>query len=225
MKQRVSEQLPDWNEYLQATREINLQLGGPAGVAKMIHAHSEQSFNKPQPVRRFLKRAAFYGRVVEPVDRTLNAFVDPTMKTAEAFRLGASGGALLVDAVYPKGLVPIDEVYSRLPIIGVIDDSKDEFHERHLTAEEINKRGFDGVELLGFEAKDGVEDWEMAAVPEVNHQLMFRRSLGLVVLGASMYVEAAIADQKSADMAALRDTANQIDTGNFDWDSAFQKLL
>lgn len=224
MKARISEQLPDWDNYLQATQEVNLKFGGPQGVAKAIRSHAEQSFNKPQHVRRFLKRAAFYGRVVEPVDRTLNEFVDPTMKTTEAFRLGASGGALLIDKVYPEGLIPIDEVYSRLPIIGVIDDSRDEFHERHLTAEEINKRGFDGVELLGFTAQDAVEDWEMAAVPEVSAQLMFRRSLGLVVLGATKYVESVIADQKSADMATLRDMANQIESGEFDWDKEIQKL-
>lgn len=225
MKQRISEQLPDWDNYLLSAQEVNLQFGGPTGVAQAIRLHAEQSFNKSQPVRRFLKRAAFYGRVVEPVDRSLNAFVDPSMKTAEAFRLGASGGALLVDKVYPQGLIPIDEVYSRLPIIGVLDDRKDEFHERHLTAEEINKQGFDGIELIGFQAKEVIEEWEMAAVPEVSAQLMFRRSLGLVVLGAMRYVEAAIADQKSIDMAQLRDTAHQLDRGDYNWDAAFQELL
>ena len=207
-------ELPTHDEYLTAARKIDAVFGEvPIDVAYSRFLQNKHSF------KNFLQETERLAAFVEPIDRSTSEFIDSERRSKEAFRLGATAGALLMYEVHGSALSPL-RLYSNIELGGIENNPDDEAHTRHQIGEAILHMGHQGLVTMGPQTNDIIEHWSEQFVKDVTKQRMFETGTGVVARLAFNQHEILFAKQERAAMQALAQSAHDID-----WDAQFAGLL
>lgn len=170
-------------------------------------------------VRAYMARAAEWGLIIEPHDRSLG-MVDKGRLTANIFTQGSAAGLVFVDRVH-HGVVKGSQMVDYFDTLKSSTSSDDRDHEKHLLAEEIIELSELGLMAIGEQAGEVIEGWEERCTPNISKQIMFRRGIGMAVFLANRIHTDIYSKQ---ERAVLQRQADNAKNGTVDWDVALLSI-
>lgn len=209
--------LPTQDDYTNIVRETARQY--PIGNKEDLVRYFQKKMGFEHSFRAHLNQAAELGFVLEPFDRTSGAALDLDFPMSAPFQFGYGYGLLATTPFF--GQITAKDLLSQIhaPVPG----GEDRLHDKHQLAAIIVEAGEQGMALIGERAADELEEIETKIIHDATKQRYFRIGAGVVFYATHTTIGAALEDQKSHDLAALRATYEGL--GNQDWDGALQDLL
>lgn len=206
--------LPTVHDYADAARHVNGML---TPSPEFTHKLLEGQINLTESSQRFAAMATKLGVLIEPVDAETSEPLDPEARTAQAFLLGSLAGIMVARELHGPHLKQ-SELYGGVPSFPVPSNvPKNEF--RYAYSEEILEYGRTGIERIGAEAADTLEDIGYRVAEDVRSQSIFMKAVGIVTLTAYTIHETAIENWRRASIQDAVDAPADID-----WDAGLQAL-
>lgn len=194
-------------EYRDSAQSIDERIkNNPIGIQGVVRTELEYMD------RGFIRVISGMPSYLVSADRVLGSDAEKLRTARGAIIGGAVTGMLVVKDAYTPVPMSSRTIFDQLVID--IPDGTDKLDTEHQLAEDMRAFGHKGLEHMGVETVDLIEQWEMLAVEDVAQQPLFRVAAGFIAQAA----------YEKHEKAMSKEIAARIDADAIDWDAELRGL-
>lgn len=172
--------LPTERDYYDMAAKMDATFEQAGGAFNYLGRYIAAERRSSISVRLFEKRLEQLALIIEPMDRSTFEALDSDFGTTHSIVQGGTAGLMLARRIHGRR-VPV--TVSLDPIKVDIPHGDDDDANKDAIARQLVEKGWEGLRLIGDEAKSFVEKWE-SNFSRARHSHMFQIGLGIVAMAS-----------------------------------------